>query len=134
MVVDMDSALVTAKVSGALTYADVETYIAQLHTHQGLPPAPWIEVLDLEGAEAIDLSFMALHRLRSQRLALPDIGCAATAILAPTALAYGISRIFQTLLENEGRRTTVSRDRRQLREDITALRATLLDDGRSKGA
>ena len=120
-----DSALkaVLTTVTGTLEEDAVLTHLRKLRDDQAIPSG-FIEVVDFSSAEDFAIRVSGAGRIA---FLVPELqerkDYQGTTFFAPTDLAYGIARVFQTLLEQLGIEAEIYREWGEL-EAAVARRST----------
>lgn len=123
-----DSALeaVVTTVTGTLVVDEVLTHLRRLRDDREIPSG-FIEIVDFSAAEDFAIRVSGAGRIA---FVIPELQerkrYQGTIFFAPNDLAYGIARVFRTLLEQLDNDTEIYRDWGELE---TAVKKRLFKDG-----
>ena len=96
----IENNIIHVMLQGRVNSADLERLGDVVEKADAEHEAPPDRIIDFSSAEGIDLPSSALEALAERRRRASPKSHVKAAIVAPSALPYGLSRMYQTLAEN----------------------------------
>jgi len=96
----IENNIIHVMLQGRVNSADLERLGDVVEKAEAEHEVPPNRIIDFSSAEGIDLPSSALEALAERRRNASPRNPVKSAIVAPSALPYGLSRMYQTLAEN----------------------------------
>jgi len=92
--------LMTIRFIGAVTAHDLRTLLGEIEAIEAAHPLAPHRISDLSECDTADLSFPLMEELAARRRATVLRNSVKSAIIAPSPVQFGYSRMFQSLNDN----------------------------------